>query len=177
MRGGVGGLARSVCPGSGDGLAGESPVSVVAKRRCSWWPVEGETRPSKRHDKVALGGEQATGPQHEANLAASLRSPAWQGKEREPSPDYGGEGHGRCEDLGCAAPMNPPAYGGWNGCTARHRTGEIRLGTGSRVTGVPSRGAPVAAKPISATREVVQRRAEVGGGRSSGDRCGQHNPP
>ena len=34
----------------------------------------------------------------------------------------------------------------------------------------PSLGAPVTAKPISGTREVVERRAEVGGGRSSDDR-------
>ena len=60
---GVGG-GRSVCPESGDELAGESPASVVTKQRCSWWPAVGETRPSKRHNKVPLGGEQATGPQH-----------------------------------------------------------------------------------------------------------------
>ena len=47
-----------MCPESGDELAGESLASVVTKQRCSWWPAVGETRPSKRHDKVPLGGEQ-----------------------------------------------------------------------------------------------------------------------
>ena len=41
------GLARKfvggVCPESCGGLAGGSPVGVVAKRPCSWWPAEGET--------------------------------------------------------------------------------------------------------------------------------------
>src|SRR5207244_13451043 len=46
-------------------LAGESPVGVMAKQPRSWWPAGGETRPSKRHDKVALGGEQRTGPYDE----------------------------------------------------------------------------------------------------------------
>lgn len=69
-----------MCPESGGELAGESPVSVVAKQRCSWWPAIGETRSPKRHDKVPLGSEQAAGPQHEANLAASIPPPACQGK-------------------------------------------------------------------------------------------------
>jgi hypothetical protein len=41
---------------------------------------------------------------------------------------------------------------------------------------VPSLGAPVTTKPISVAREVVEYRAEVGGGSSSEDRRGQHNP-
>ena len=44
-----------VCPESRDGLAGASPVRVVAKQPGSWWPAEGETRPSKRHDKTPSG--------------------------------------------------------------------------------------------------------------------------
>jgi hypothetical protein len=54
-----------VCPASCDGLAGESPAGVVAKQPRSWWPAEGEIRPLKRHDKVALGGEQVSGPYDE----------------------------------------------------------------------------------------------------------------
>ncbi len=48
-----------------DGLTGESPVGVAAKRPRSWWPARGETRSLKRHDKVALGGEQVIGPYDE----------------------------------------------------------------------------------------------------------------
>lgn len=82
---GVGG-GRSVCPESGDELAGESPASVVTKQRCSWWPAVGETRLSKRHNKVPLGGEQATGPQHQANLAASSTSPCLPGERAGAEP-------------------------------------------------------------------------------------------
>src|SRR4029077_19143958 len=102
--------------------------------------------------------------------------PACQGKEREPSPYYGGEGHGRCEDLGCAAPRNPSAYGGWNGCTAHHRTGEIRLGTGVVAAGCRPAVLGSGEAYKRGSREVVERRTEVGGGHSSGDRRGQHNP-
>jgi hypothetical protein len=137
-----------VCPESGGGLAGESPVSVVAKQRCSWWPAEGETRPSKRHDKVSFGGEQAAGPQHQANLAASLPPPAVQGKAGA-EPVLLGRRPGTVRRSWMAAPRNPSAYGGWNGCIAHHRTGEIRLDTGVRAAGVPPRSAPVTAKPIS----------------------------
>src|SRR3981081_1497122 len=61
---GLAGIGASylVCPGSCDGLAGESPAGVAAKRPRSWWPAEGEIRLSKRHDKVAMGGEQVVGP-------------------------------------------------------------------------------------------------------------------
>jgi len=57
------------------------------------------------------------------------------GTKREPSPYYVGEGHGRCEELGGAAPKNPAAYGGRNGCTVGHGTGETRLGTGEKAAG------------------------------------------
>jgi hypothetical protein len=60
-----------VCPGSCDGLAGESPAGVAAKRPRSWWPAEGEIRLSKRHDKVAVGGEQVVGPYARNPVTAS----------------------------------------------------------------------------------------------------------
>ncbi len=115
-----------MCPGSCDGLAGESPAGVAAKRPRSWWPAEGEIRLSKRHDKVAVGGEQVVGPY-----------------ERVPSPADRGEGHGRCEDRGCAARET------------RRRTGsgtitqpiveqERSVSTpAARARRVPSSGAPV----------------------------------
>ena len=47
---------RSVCPESGDELAGESLASVVTKQRCSWWPAVGETRPSRSVTTKSLWG-------------------------------------------------------------------------------------------------------------------------
>src|SRR5450759_3393549 len=61
------GVSRQSC----DGLAGVSPARVVTKQPCSWWPAEGEIRPSKRHDAVPLGGKQVLGP-YERNPAASI---------------------------------------------------------------------------------------------------------
>jgi hypothetical protein len=146
-----------------DGLAGESPAGVVAKQPRSWWPAEGETRPSKRHDNVAVGGKQVIGLYDEESCRV-VNHPARAGSKREPSPAQTGEGHGRCEDLGGAAPRNPPAYGERNDHTAHRGTGEIRLGTGVTAAGcqfaVP--GSSEAYKRWS--REVVERRAEVGGG-------------
>ena len=62
-------------------LAGESPVTVMTKLPCSWWAVEGETRLSKPHDKVAFeGGEQACGPYDEKARASVVRLPARAGE-------------------------------------------------------------------------------------------------
>lgn len=93
-----------------------------------------------------------------------MKVPCLQGEERESSPDYEGEDHGRCEDLGRAAPKNPSAYWDRNDHTAHRGTGEIRLGTGNMAAGcrpvVPGNGEAYK----RSTREVVERRAEVGGG-------------
>ena len=55
----------------------------------------------------------------------------------EPSPANVGEGHGRREDLGNAAPKNPAAYGERNAGPVGPGTGETPLCplTTSRVTG------------------------------------------
>ncbi len=71
---------RDVCPGSRDGLAGESPATVMAKQPCSGWPAEGETRPSKRHDKVPSGGERACGPYVEESQRSVVK---FRPRERE----------------------------------------------------------------------------------------------
>ena len=57
-----------MCPENCGELAGGSPVGVVVKQPCSWWPaVGGDPSLLKRHDKGALGVEQVTGSQHETN--------------------------------------------------------------------------------------------------------------
>ena len=105
-----------VCPESCDGLAGESPVGVVVKQPRSWWPAVGETRTLERHDKGALGVEQATGPQHEANPAASSYPfPALVGNHAGAEPlDTGVKAMEGVLILNTAL-MDLPAYGKWNG--------------------------------------------------------------
>jgi len=131
---GVGGAARCVLR-SCDGLAGESPVEVMTKQPRSWWPAEGETRLSKRHDKVAFGGEQVLGPYVKESCCVEIP------KTWEPNRTCRGEGHGRCQDLGSAAPTTHRRKGEWNEHRAHHGTGEIRLGTGVQGCDLPSRGA------------------------------------
>ncbi len=159
----------SVCPESCDELAGESPVRVVVKQPCSWWPTVGETRALKRHDKAALGGEQATGPQHEANPAASSFAPGFD------------RGHAGAEPgLGGRRPRKAPRS--WNSADGPAGVwGVERLHSSSRNRRDPSRpgnttwpsgcrpmvpGGGAAYKP---TGEGVACRAEVGGGSSSDD--------
>jgi hypothetical protein len=120
----------------------------MAKQPRSWWPAGGETRSSKRHDKVPLGGEQPTGPYDEESCRL-VRLACVAGEVREPSPAKMGEGDRRREDLECAAPMDPPGYGERNGWIADHGTGEIRLGTGVMWPRAATPRCPVAAKPIS----------------------------
>ncbi len=55
-------------------------------------------------------GEQVARPQHKVNPAASSIKPR-EGDEEESSPEEMDEDHGRCEELGKAAPKNLPAYG------------------------------------------------------------------
>ena len=70
----------------------------------------------------ALLGKRPSGPQHQAKPAASLVV------EEEPSPAVQGEGHGRGEDPGSAAPKNLPAYGAWNVWKVTTGTGEALPG-------------------------------------------------
>ena len=51
-----------VCPEAVVRLAGESPVGVMTKQPRSWWPAEGEIRPSKRHDEAVMDGKRVIGP-------------------------------------------------------------------------------------------------------------------
>ena len=120
-----------VCPASWDGLTGVSPVRVVAKQPGSWWPAERETRLSKRHDKAALGGEQATSP-YDRNLAAS------HGNDVEAEPLFTGRRPWTARRSWSAQRLCTH-HGGRNGCTVHHGTGEIRLGAGVVRMGVTLR--------------------------------------
>ena len=110
----------------------------MAKQPGSWRPARGETRPSKRRDKVALGGEQVLGPYVEESCCVETLT------MREPNRTCRGEGHGRRQDLGGAALTTRRRQGDRNEHTAHHGTGEIRLGTGTKASGsqpeVPGKG-------------------------------------
>ena len=96
-----------------------------------------------------------------------------EGTNREPSLAREGEGHGRGEELGSAAPKNPAAYGAWNGETAIVGTGESRLRPSSETSGVPSERWTGSAEPYKRhPREVGESGAAVGAADST-DEAGQ----
>jgi hypothetical protein len=142
----------------------------MAKHSGSWWPAAGETRPSKRHDKGPLGVEQAASLHDEEPCSLEMVT------MREPSFSSLSEGHGRREDLGvCSA--NAPAgvrrvewlhSPPWNRRDpSRHRHYMVAV---SRIA-APGRGETY--KQLCC--EVVERRAEVGAGRSSDERRNNRN--
>jgi len=154
--------------------AGSTSIGRYGSTR---WPAGGETRLSKRHDKVAVGRRASDRSVREESCNRVVKqAPSNRGAIQEPSPECMGEGHGRCEELGRAAPMDPSAYWQRNDHTAHRGTGEIRLDAGCRGPGCRP-GCSGSGEAMSVPREVVERRAEAGGGHSSQDRGGQHNPP
>ncbi len=132
-----------VCPESCGGLAGASPVRVVAKQPGSWWPAEGETRPSKRHDKGPLGVEQAASPYDEEPCSLVMVT------MREPSLFSLGEGHGRRGDLGDCSAYVPAGVrrAEWLHSPSRNRRDPSRHRR--KRLGCATPWCPVAAKPIS----------------------------
>ena len=51
----------------------------MTKQPRSWWPAEGETRLSKRHDEGVLDGEQVIGPYDEESCRVVKLNPAGAG--------------------------------------------------------------------------------------------------
>jgi hypothetical protein len=154
-----------------------SLVGVVAKQPRSWWPVEGEIRLSERHDKVAVGGEQVIGPYDEESCARVVNHPRESGNQcgsRASSRRVKARDGAKSLDVQRLGTRRPRGSGTiTQSITEQERSVSTPASLARRV--LPS-GAPVTAKPISVAREVVERRAEVGGGSSSGDRRGQQNP-
>ena len=153
------------CPASWDGLAGASPVRVVAKQPGSWWPAEGETRPSRCHDQAPSGGEQSTSPCDEEPCSLDMVA------IREPSPSSLGEGHGRRGDLGDHNAYVPAGVRraewlhspSWNRRDlSRHR----QLTVVVCHTMAPGSGETYKQRSC----EAAERRAEVGAGHGSNDR-------
>ena len=157
-------MVKCVLP-SRDGLAGESPVRVMTKQPGSWWPADGETRPSKRHDKAALGGEQATSP-YDEEPCSLVTATMW-----EPSLFHCGEGHGRREELGMRSAYVPTGVwrAEWLHSASRNRRDpswhrSSPFGVVALCHNVVA-GKGEAYKQL--VREVAERRAEVGAGHSS----------
>ena len=160
-------MVKCVLP-SCDALAGESPVRVMAKQPGSWWPVGGEILSLKRHDKAALGGEQATSP-YDEEPCSLVTATMW-----EPSLFHCGEGHGRREELGMRSAY--VSTGVWRaewlhsasrnrGDPSRHRRSPMRV-VALRHSVIAGSGE--AYKQLDC--EVAERRAEVGPGHSSDER-------
>ena len=140
----------------------------MAKQPGGWWPVEGETRPSKRHDKAALGGEQATSPYDEEPCSPVMVT-MW-----EPSLFSLGEGHGRRKDLGARSAYVPTGVrrAEWLHSASRNRRDP------SRHRNSPDGAVALCHSVIAGNGEaykqldceVAERRAEVGAGHSSDER-------
>ncbi len=143
----------------------------MAKQPGSWWPVVGETRLSKRHDKGPLGVEQATSPYDEEPCSLDMVT------MREPSLFSLGEGHGRRGDPGDHSPYVPAGVrrAEWLHSPSRNRRYPSRhrqFRVVVRQTTARGNGETYKQRPC----EVVERRAEVGVGHSSDDRGKNRNP-
>jgi hypothetical protein len=147
----------------------------MTKQSGSWWPAEGETRPSKRHDKAALGGEQATSPYDEEPCSLDMAT-MW-----EPSLFSLGEGHGRRGDLGVRSAYVPIGVRRveWLHSSSRNRRAPSRHR--SSLNGVVALRHSVIAGNGEADKqldcEVAERRAEVGAGHSSEERRNNRMQP
>ena len=113
----------------------------MTKQPGSWWPAEGETRPSKRHDKAALGGEQATSP-YDEEPCSPVTATMW-----EPSLFSLGEGHGRRGDLGMRSAYVPTGVrrAEWLHSSSRNRRDPSR-----------HRSSPIGVVALSTTRLLVK---------------------
>ena len=147
----------------------------MAKQPGSWWPADGETLPSKRHDKAALGGEQATSPYDEEPCSPVMVT-MW-----EPSLFSLGEGHGRRGDLGVRSAYVPIGVRRveWLHSSSRNRRDPSRHR--SSLNGVVALRHSVIAGNGEADKqldcEVAGRRAEVGAGHSSEERRNNRMQP
>ena len=141
----------------------------MAKQPRSWWPARGETRASKRHDKVALGDEQVVGPYDEESCARVVNKPAKAGTSGSRAPTARAKATDGAKSLEMQHPGTRRRSG--SGTTTQPIAEQERsvsapafVAPGCR-PGVPGSGEAYNRRP----REVVERRAEVGGGHSGSD--------
>ena len=116
-------------------LAGESPAMVMTKQPSSWWAMEGETRLSKPHDKVAYkGGEQAYGPYDEESCVSVVIVPA------------------KADQCGSRAPRTrAKAMEGAKTLEVQHRGTRRRSGIGTCAQFGTERGRSVSAPALTAS--------------------------
>lgn len=141
----------------------------MAKQPRSWWPARGETRASKRHDKVALGDEQVVGPYDEESCGRVVSKPAKAGTSGSRAPTARAKATDGAKSLERQHPGTRRRSG--SGTTTQPIAEQERsvsapafVAPGCR-PGVPGSGEAYNRRP----REVVERRAEVGGGHSGSD--------
>ena len=137
----------------------------MTKQPRSWWPVEGETRLSKRHDKVALGGEQVTSPYDEESQARVVTRPRENGNRAGAEPLHDGRRPWKVRRTWRCSTQKPAGLWGaeWSHSQSRNERDPSRprprLAAGCQLA-VPGSSEAYKRK----TREGVERRAEVGGG-------------
>jgi hypothetical protein len=141
----------------------------MTKQPRSWWPAGGETRASKRHDKVALGDEQVVGPYDEESCERVVSKPAKAGTSGSRAPTARAKARDGAKSLEVQHPGTRRRRG--SGTTTqpiaeqeRSVSAPASVAPGCR-PGVPGSGEAYNRRP----REVVERRAEVGGGHSGSD--------
>ncbi len=135
----------------------------MTKQPRSWWPAEGETRLSKRHDKVAMGGEQLVGPYDEESCGVVSMDSA------------------QADVCGCrACRIGAKVMEGAKTLEVQHPETRRRMGSGTARQSITEQERSVSApagmvvgcqlaasgksEPYKSTHEVGERRAEVGGG-------------
>src|SRR6266508_4023637 len=141
----------------------------MAKQPRSWWPAGGETRASKRHDKVALGDEQVVGPYDEESCGRVVSKPAKAGTSGSRAPTARAKATDGAKSLERQHPGTRRRSG--SGTTTQP------IAEQERSVSAPAFVAPGCRPGVSGSGEasnrrprgVVERRAEVGGGHSGSD--------
>ena len=135
----------------------------MTKQPRSWWPVEGETRLSKRHDEVVLDGEQVIGPYDQESCRVLMQTPGDGG----PSGSRAlGEKAKATDGAKTLEVQHPRTHGRMGSRTITQPTTEQERS----VSALASRAAvgqpavPSNSEAYKQRCEVVERRAEVGGG-------------
>jgi hypothetical protein len=111
----------------------------VAKQPRSWWPAEGEIRLSKRHDKVALGGEQVIGPYDKQSCARVVTEPCQSRSQAGAEPGADG----------------PKAREGAKILEMRHRGTRRRMGIGTITQSIVEQERSVSAPASDGSRVAV----------------------
>src|SRR6266566_9847210 len=108
--------------------AGVSPVRVAARRPGSRLAARSGNGPGRSPASKAPLGEATERSVASREACRVVNPPALGQAKEEPSPGRQGEGQGRGEEPGSAAPRNLPAYGARNAQKVAAGTGEALPG-------------------------------------------------